>query len=400
MSLHILSGAQVFDGEAMLHNHVVVIENDAIAAILPESKAPNGPRRRLGGGTLAPAFLDLQVNGGAGRMIDADTTAETLHLICHTHLRLGSAGVLPTLITDTPEATASVIAAGCAAARTRVPGFLGLHLEGPHLDPRRKGAHDPRLIRPMTEEDLARLCDAARHLPALMLTLAPESARPDQIATLHRAGVIVSLGHSDCSYETACAAIAAGARCFTHLFNAMSQLGNREPGMTGAALSSSAAAGLIADGIHVHPAAMRIAVAAKPQGLFLVSDCMAFAGSDLTQITLNNRRILRHDGRLTLDDGTLAGADLTLPQAVRTMIERVGVPAAQALAMVTRTPAGLIGAGGLHGHLRAGRSANLVHLDPKWRLADVWSGGKSLGLISQDRPGTLTEPFGVDEARN
>ena len=384
MSRQILSGAQIFDGEALLQNHVLVIDGEVIAGILPESRAPAGPRSHVAGGTIAPAFLDLQVKGGGGVMVDAATTFETLRVICDAHLRLGSAGILPTLITDTPDATAQVIAAGRKAAEARLPGFLGLHLEGPHLDPRRKGAHDPALIRPMTAEDLARLCDAARHLPALMLTLAPEAASPEQIARLHQAGIIVSLGHSDCSYEVACAAIAAGARCFTHLFNAMSQLGNRDPGMVGAALDADVGMGLIADGIHVHPSVMRIAVAARRGGLFLISDCMAFAASDLTEITLNNRQILRHDGRLTLTDGTLAGADLTLPDAVKVMIERVGVPAAEVLGMVTATPARLIGAEGAYGHLRAGRSASFVHLDANWRLKAAWAGGRPLNIY---RPG-------------
>lgn len=380
MSLHTLSGAAIFDGTSLRHGHVVVLDGETIAAILPEAAAPEGAGTRLNGGTLAPAFLDLQVNGGAGLMVGAATTAAALRRICATHLRLGSAGILPTLITDTPETTARVIVAGLKAAEAQTPGFLGLHLEGPHLDPRRKGAHDPALIRPMDDQDLARYCDAACRLPALMITLAPESATAAQIATLSQAGAIVSLGHSDCSYEIARAAIAAGARCFTHLFNAMSQLGNRAPGMVGAALHSDLAAGLIADGIHVHPSVMRIAAAAKPLGLFLVSDCMAFAGSDLTQITLSNRLIQRRDGRLTLADGTLAGADLTLPQAVKTMIDHVGLPPVQALIMATATPATLIRTEASHGHLRAGRAANLVHLDADWGLASVWYRGETLAV--------------------
>ncbi len=386
MSRHILSVAAVFDGVMLRQNQAVVIDGETIAAILPESEAPAGPRTRLQEGTLSPGFVDLQVNGGAGLMVDGATNVATLQSICEAHLRLGSAGILPTLITDTPDTTAGVIAAGLAAARERIPGFLGLHLEGPHLDLRRKGAHDPALIRPMTDADLELYCDSARNLPALMLTIAPESVTPEQISTLAEAGVIVSLGHSDCSFEVAKAAIAAGARCFTHLFNAMSPLGNREPGMVGAALESGVCAGLIADGIHVHPSVMRFAVAARPKGLFLVSDCMAFAGSDLTEITLNNRAIHRRDGRLSLTDGTLAGADLTLPQAVKVMIERVGLSPVDALTMATSIPAGLIGAGNSHGHLRVGCEANLVHLDADWRLASVWHRGE---LLPENR--TVTE---------
>jgi N-acetylglucosamine-6-phosphate deacetylase len=268
-----------------------------------------------------------------------------------------------------------VIAAGVAAARAKVPGFLDLHLEGPHLDPRRKGAHDPALIRPMSDADLAQLCQAARDLPSLMVTLAPASVTPDQIADLTAAGVIVSLGHSEASLAEAQAAMAAGARCATHLFNAMSQLGNREPGLVGAVLASDIAAGVIADGHHVAVETLRIALIARPRGLFLVSDCMAAAGSDAQEFWLGGRRILRDGGRLTLEDGTLAGADLTLPQAVKVMVERVGLPLAQALAMVTSTPADLLGRGDL-GRLVPGAPADLVHLSADLALQGVWASGR------------------------
>lgn len=208
----ILLGARIFDGTRFHDDHALVLEARCIAALLPAAVAPEGPRRHLPAGSiLAPGFVDLQINGGGGLMVDGRTDLAALRQICSTHRALGSAGVLPTLITDTPAATAQVIAAGIAAARAQVPGFLGLHLEGPHLDPRRHGAHDPALIRPMGEDDLQHLCAAAQALPALMVTLAPESTTPDQVARLARAGALVSLGHSDCSHDTAQAYLAAGA---------------------------------------------------------------------------------------------------------------------------------------------------------------------------------------------
>ena len=376
MNVQILTGAQVFDGERLLDAHVVVIEAGVIASVQPDNPSLKGNRVRLDGGILSPAFLDLQVNGGAGLMVDGSTDLHTLQRICAAHVALGSAGILPTLITDTPAATARVITAGIAATQAKTPGFLGLHLEGPHLDPRRKGAHDPALMRPITAQDMVLLCAAAQELPALMLTVAPENASVAQIATLTAAGVVVSLGHSDCSYETARAAMAAGARCATHLFNAMSQIGNRAPGLVGAVLASGHTAGLIADGIHVSPVNLQIALAAKTSGLFLVSDCMAFAGSDLQEITLNGRLIHRHAGRLTLADGTLAGADLTLPQAVKVMVETVGAPPARALAMATSIPAAVIGASHQYGHLMAGRVAHMLHLDANWQPGAVWHAGE------------------------
>lgn len=368
---HVLTGAAIFDGTRMLDDHAIIVTDGRIEAVLPAADA--GSATRTVSGVLAPAFLDLQVNGGGGLMVDGSTDAGVLGSICATHRRLGCAGVLPTLISDSPEVTARAIAAGIAAAQAGTPGFLGLHLEGPHLDPVRRGAHDPALIRPMTDDDLALLCKAAAHLPALMVTLAPEAASCDQIAVLARAGVLVSLGHSNCGYDAAQAAFAAGARCATHLFNAMSQMGHRAPGLAGAVMAGDSHAGLIADLVHVHPAALHVALAARDTGLFLVSDCMAFAGTDNTEMALNGRRVLRRDGRLTLEDGTLAGADLTLAQAIANLVTVLGIAPERALAMASAEPARALRLDDRLGHLAAGRAAEIVLLDRDWKLQATWS---------------------------
>lgn len=365
---------QVFDGSALRDGALVVDEAGRVLGI----GAPEGRVVDLGPGVLAPGFIDLQVNGSGGVQVDGALTPEGLAVICETQGRLGATGCLPTLITDTPQATARVVEAGIAAAQAGVPGFLGLHLEGPHLDPRRKGAHDPALIRPMDAADLDLLTHAARHLPALMVTVAPESVTPAQIAALAAAGAVVSLGHSDCSAATARAAMAAGAGCATHLFNAMSQLGNREPGLVGAVLAGEGFAGLIADGLHVDPLTLRVALAAKPDGIFLVTDVMALAGTGLTEMLLGGRRILRGEGRLTLADGTLAGADLTLARAVEVLVTTAGAAPARALAMASAIPARVIGQEGRLGHLLPGRAADFVHLTAGWQLAGVWRGGQPL----------------------
>ncbi len=372
-----LTGAAVFDGWRLVPDAVLVLDGDRVDGL--SDHVPAGAVEvRLAGGILAPGLIDLQVNGGGGRMLDGSADADLIARVCAAHAHLGATGILPTLITDRPAATRAVVGAGIAAARAGVPGFLGLHLEGPHLDPRRKGAHDAALIRPMTAEDLALLDGAARVLPALMVTLAPSAATPDQIAQLAAAGAVVSLGHSDCTAAEAQAAFAAGARCATHLFNAMSQLGHREPGLVGAVLSGTAAAGIIADGIHVAPEVLRVALAARPEGLFAVSDAMAVAGTDADRFTLGGRVILRRAGRLTLADGTLAGADLSLPQALAVLTgPRVDLPPERALAMATRVPADLIGRDDL-GRFQPGARADMVHLGPDMALRRVWQGGTAL----------------------
>lgn len=370
----ILRGARLFDGEAFRDGLALALEDGRIAGLA----ADDGQGEALDGGILAPGLIDLQVNGGGGIMLDGAATVERIAAICAAHARLGATGILPTLITDTAEATRAVIEAAVAAAAAGVPGFLGLHLEGPHLDPVRKGAHDPALIRPMTAADLALYLDAARRLPALIVTLSPGAADARQIAALAGAGAIVSLGHSDCPAAEAAAAFAAGARMVTHLFNAMSPLGHRAPGLAGAALDSAADCGLIADGVHVDPLVLRLACAVRRPGrLFLVSDAMAVAGTEMDAFTLGTRRILRRAGRLVLADGTLAGADLTLPRAVQVLVEAGAAPVEAALAMASRIPADILGRADL-GRLAPGARADLVWLGDDLALRGVWQGGRRL----------------------
>lgn len=367
-------GADVFDGQRLYRGQAVVVEQGRIRDI----GAADGPCHDLGGGLIVPGFLDLQVNGAGGVAVDGASDLAALATICATQARLGATGCMPTLITDTPQATDAVLAAGIAAAKAALPGFLGLHLEGPHLDPARAGAHDPALIRPMTAADLAQLIAARAELPALMVTLAPESTTPKQIAALAAAGVVVSLGHTACSATAARTAMAAGARCATHLFNAMGGITAREPGLAGTVLAGDGFAGLIADGIHVDPITLRVALAAKPDGVFLVTDCMALAGTPDTEMHLGGRLIRRENGRLTLADGTLAGADLTLAQAIRLLVQRVGIAPERALAMATTVPAKLINRPDL-GRLTPGSPADMVHLRTDWSLGGVWRGGVAVG---------------------
>jgi len=377
----LIAPAIVHDGVS-LSDHALLLQGDRVAGLVALRDLPAGAARvDLGVGMLVPGYVDLQVNGGGGLMLNDAPTPDTLAAMAAAHARLGATTILPTLVTDRPEVTAAAIAAAVAACAAGVPGVAGLHLEGPHLDPARAGAHDPALIRPMEAADLDALCAAAARLPMLKVTLAPASATLDQIATLARAGVLVSLGHTEADFATCAAAARAGARCVTHLFNAMRQMGNREPGVVGAALHlGGLSAGLIADGIHVHPATMGAAIRAKagPGRLFLVSDAMAVAGTDLNGFTLNGRRITRADGRLTLADGTLAGADLDLTTAIRVLVRAVDVPRAAAVAMATALPADLIGQGAWRGRFVPGARADILHLDDDVRLAAVWRGGARL----------------------
>lgn len=383
-TLFAFDGADIFDGSKIVSNHALLVQGGVVRGIVARADVPEKARiDRLGGGTLVPGYVDLQVNGGGGVMFNDAPSLATLKVIARAHARLGATAILPTLITDTPDKTRAAIAAVGEAVEKNIPGIKGLHLEGPHLSQARKGAHDGDLIRPMTGTDVATLLEAAARLPVLKVTIAPESVTFAQMKRLADAGILLSLGHTDASHATCVRAFENGVSCATHLFNAMSQLGNREPGLVGAVLGAGGVwAGMIADKVHVHPETMGAALRAKrgPGRIFLVSDAMATAGSEIESFVLNGRRIGREGGRLTLADGTLAGADLALSTAIGNLVRACDLPLQAALGMATSVPAGVIGLGRMLGHLGTGRAADFVHLGDDLDLRGVWMKGKRLGV--------------------
>ena len=374
------TAARIFDGDLWHEDSALLIQDGKVAGIVGGNEIPAGASvRSMDGARIVPGFVDLQVNGGGGVLLNEQPDVDGIRTICAAHARFGTTALLPTLITDTREITGRTIAAGIAAREAKVPGFLGLHLEGPHLSIARKGAHDPKLIRPMEADDLGHITGARTRLDVLLTTVAPENVTNDQIAALAAAGVTVSLGHSDSSYATVRAAVAAGARMMTHLFNAMSPLGHREPGMVGGALDfGHLNAGLIADGFHVDPVSIGVALRSKkgPGRIFLVTDAMSTIGTDMTGFTLNGREIYRRDGRLTLADGTLAGADIDMISCVRFMHERVGLDLQEALRMASLYPAEAIGMAGRKGRLTHGHDADFVVLDDELAVRATFIGGR------------------------
>ncbi len=375
-----LTGARIFTGERFLDGHAILVEGRRIQAVVPAASLPQDQSRcDLGGGLLVPGFIDAQVNGGGGVLFNAERTQAGAAAIAAAHARFGSTGLLPTFITGTPEHQAQAIAAVQACRAAGVPGVLGIHLEGPFLAPSRKGAHDPALLRPLADADVTTLLRTG--LDTVVVTLAPEAASLGQIRRLVEGGVIVSLGHSDASFEAACDAAGAGARGVTHLFNAMSQLGHRAPGLVGAALQHEGLwPGLIADGHHVHPAALRLALRAKlgTARPFLVSDAMPPAASACNRFELNGRTVTRHDGRLTLEDGTLAGSDLTMVQAVRYVVRELQQPLEEALRMASLYPSQFLRLDHERGRLAAGFVADMVHLDDALEVRRVWQAGEAV----------------------
>lgn len=370
---------RIFDGHVWHEQAALLVEFGYVSGIVAQSDIPaNAAVTAFEGGMVVPGFIDLQVNGGGGILFNNAPTLDSIRTICAAHHQFGTTALMPTLITDTAEVNIEAIAAGVAADAARVPGFLGLHLEGPHLAVSRKGTHDPALIRKMDAADEERLVAAAEALPNLICTVAAETVPPDQIARLVKAGAVVSIGHSDADYETTMQAFAAGASMATHLYNAMSQIGNREPGVVGAVLDSEGVtAGLIADGIHVHPASIGAALRAKRGAgkIFLVTDAMSQTGTDLQEITLNGRTITRANGALRLADGTLAGADLDMIDAVNYVIDVIGVEAEEAFRMASLYAAQALGVEVEHGHLAPRASANFVHLSDARTVQSTWIHG-------------------------
>lgn len=341
---------------------VVVIEGERIRAVSSEPPA-DATVIDLGGDLLLPGLIDTQVNGGGGVLFNDDPSVATIATMVTAHRRFGTTGLLPTLISDDLDVVAAALAATDAAIEAGVPGVLGRHIEGPFLNIARRGIHAADRIRRIDPAAIALLGSARQG--RTLVTLAPECVAPGDIARLVEAGVIVSAGHSEADYDTVCRAIDEGLTGFTHLFNAMSPLVNRAPGMTGAALDATGTtAGLIVDGHHVHPAVIRLAYRAKgPERLMLVTDAMSLAGTDRDSFVLQGRTIRRDGDRLVDDGGTLAGSTLTMTQAVRTMMAQTGAPLRQAIAMASATPAGFLRLADETGTIAPGLRADLILVD-------------------------------------
>ena len=371
-----LRANRLFDGRNEHEEAVLLIEGGRIRGIVADVPAGVPVEVLPEDAILAPGFIDLQVNGGGGIMFNDETTPDGLARIAAAHAGAGTTSILPTLISSTREHIARAMQAARDAIEQAVPGIIGLHLEGPFIAAARRGIHPLSAVTAMTAADIQML--AAPFPAPLLVTLAPDTVSPADIAALVRAGVVVFAGHTDATWEQARAGLDAGIRGATHLFNAMSPFMGRAPGMVGAILDSGAYAGIIADGHHVHPAALRVVLnALSAERLFLVSDAMATAASDVTGFDLAGERITLRDGMLTNDQGTLAGAHLTMAEAVRNIVSLTGADWTVALRMATATPAECMGLDD-RGVIAVGAHADLVVLDDDLRVLEVWQGGQRL----------------------
>jgi N-acetylglucosamine-6-phosphate deacetylase len=374
--LHAVAADRLFDGTDLHQDMAVVIRDAVIADVVPRRELPaRMPVCHLPGGAwLAPGFIDVQVNGGGDVLFNDTPTPEAIGEIAAAHRRFGTTALLPTLISDSAEKMRAASAA-VAAAMADMPGILGIHFEGPFLSPERAGAHDPAMIRLPTDADIALLKE--RRSGVTLVTLAPERVPAGFIADLVAADIRVAIGHSMATYAETRRALAEGATGFTHLFNAMRPLASREPGPIAAALETPEAFyGLIADGEHVAPAMMRLAL----RGLgrpFLVTDAMPPVGGSLTEFMLAGKRIMLRDRRCTTADGVLAGSALDMASAVRNCVRLLDMPLAAALRLAAAAPAAFLSIADRLGNIRRSYRADLVALDPtEVRVLATWVAGR------------------------
>ena len=375
MQTALVNGRALLDA-TVVTGQAVLLEGDRIVAVVHEGEVPaTASRFDLGGGMLVPGFIDTQVNGGGGVLFNDAPTVETIRTIGEAHRRYGTTGFLPTLISDDLHVIRSGIEAVDSAITEGVPGVLGIHIEGPFLNEHRKGIHDADKIRALDEVGYDVLTSLKQG--RTLVTVAPECTTPQMIERLAAADVIVSAGHSNGRYADVKDAIEAGLSGITHLFNAMSPLGAREPGVVGAALESDSIwCGIIVDGQHVSPATLKVALRCKAHDRFmLVTDAMPTVGTESKEFVLQGKRITARDGACIDEQGRLAGSDLDMAWAVRNAIDLLDLPPETALAMASAVPAAFLRLRDV-GRLAAGYRADLVLLDDDRVVRETWIGGR------------------------
>lgn len=372
--MQVITGKQVLTNGKALSNQSVEMQDGKIVQVRDATRTELAHAYS----TLVPGFIDVQVNGGGGKLFNQDPSPASLTTILGAHRQHGTTAMLPTLITDSVDVMMQAADSIVQARREQLPGVLGVHFEGPWLSTAKKGVHSKAYIRAPTDSELAVLETAG--LGKVMITVAPETVSPELIRDLTARGIRVFLGHSNATACQAQAALDAGAVGFTHLYNAMSAMASRAPGMVGVALAdANSYAGIIVDGYHVDPIACRAAFRAKGwQRMMLVTDAMALAATELTEVPFFDTRIVREGNRLTTPDGTLAGSCLTMMEAVRNTVQLCGMSLAEAVAMATITPAAMLGVEHQCGTLQRGAVADVLALDERLALTHIWQAGKRI----------------------
>jgi N-acetylglucosamine-6-phosphate deacetylase len=378
MAVALVNG-RVLSDDGPIEGRCVLLEAGRIVDLMEESdpRCQAAPRYDLGGQWLLPGFIDSQVNGGGGVLFNDAPSVETIRAIGQAHRKFGTTGFLPTLISADLDVVARAIAAVQGAIQAGVPGVLGIHIEGPFLNVARKGVHDPAKLRELDTSAVGLLTSLRGG--KTLVTLAPEMTTPEIIQKLAKAGVVVSAGHTNATYAEIATALRHGLTGFTHLFNAMSQLTGREPGVVGAALDDRGSwCGIIVDGEHTDPVVLRIALRCKPHNRFmLVTDAMPSVGTNSTSFNLQGRPITVSGTVCVDEDGRLAGSNIDMASCVRNAMKLLQLPLTEAVRMASRQPAEFLGLGHLIGRIRPGYRANLVLADDDLNVLETWIDGQS-----------------------
>ncbi len=372
----VLLNGRVMTDRGLAEGVAVRLRGDRIAAMgAAETVSAGAVARDLGGAILLPGFIDTQVNGGGGVLFNDRPTLDGIEVIGAAHRRYGTTGFLPTLISDDMATVASAIAATDQAIAAGAPGVLGLHIEGPFLNAKRKGIHDASKFRKLDAAAFALVTSLKGG--RTLVTLAPEATDPSAIAALVKAGVVVSAGHTNAGHATIRHALEAGLTGFTHLFNAMSPLTSREPGVVGAALEDQTAwCGIIVDGRHVDPVVLKIALRCRPIDRFmLVTDAMPCVGTSLQSFMLQSKTITVKNGACVDEHGTLAGSALDMAGAVRNAMRLLGLSLLEASRLASLNPAAFLGLDHERGRIAPGYLADLVLVDDEIGVLDTWIAG-------------------------
>lgn len=374
-----LFNGRVLTDEGLTDKLVVLLEGTCILDVVPpdDPRCATATRQNLHGGLLLPGFIDCQVNGGGGALFNADPSVATIGRIAKAHRQFGTTSLLPTFISDDLERVAQAIEAVRAAMNANMPGVIGIHIEGPFLNPSRKGTHDTDKFRTLDKAAIALL--SSLKIGRTLVTLAPEMTTPAMIAALAATGVTIAAGHTDATCAETQTALRLGVTGFTHLFNAMSPLTSREPGVVGAALADENAwCGIINDGHHVSPLVLKLALRCKPRGrVMLVTDAMPCVGTNDGDFMLQGKTISVHDGKCVDAEGTLSGSALDMATAVRNAMSLLGLDVAEAARMASTYPAEFLGLGRELGRISPRYRANLVLTDSDLNVHETWIDGQT-----------------------
>lgn len=360
-----ITAKYIFDGVNLLTNKTVLIADNQIVDVIDSDKLYDKSQLEdFGNSVISPGMLDLQLNGCGGVLFNADISMETLEIMHQTNLKFGTTGFLPTLITAdfNDSITALEVVKEWFKLYGNTRGVLGIHLEGPFLSKEKRGIHPEEYIIQPTDEMLAKIVPYAKLFP-IKMTMAAENVKPEQIEFLAKHGIIVSIGHSNASYEVAENAFKHGAKTVTHMFNAMSGMTGRNPGLIGAVLANPVYLGLIVDMLHVDKANVRLMTNLKPNSIYLVTDAVTPTGTDMTEFDFAGKHLYVRDGKCVDDAGTLGGAYLTMNEAIENCVEKCDLSLEQSLTMATLIPARLLGLDDQIGRIAEGYRADLIAID-------------------------------------